>query len=111
MAIEVQANASALTLGPLLFNWQPEAWRDFYFRIADEAPVKTVYVGEVVCSKRSPLFEPHVEAVTQRLAAAGKHVVLSTLAEVVLRLDRNVVASACAAELPIEANDASALRA
>ena len=31
--------ASELTLGPVLFNWEPERWRDFYFRIADEAPV------------------------------------------------------------------------
>ena len=38
-----------LTLGPNLFNWQPDVWRDFYFRIADEASVDTVAVGEVVC--------------------------------------------------------------
>ena len=57
MAIAVQAVASELTLGPVLFNWQPERWRDFYFRIADEAPVATVYLGEAVCSKRAPLFD------------------------------------------------------
>ena len=28
-----------LTLGPILFNWEADAWRDFYFRIADEARV------------------------------------------------------------------------
>ena len=39
-----------LTLGPNLFNWAPEQWRDFYFRIADEAPVETVYLGETICS-------------------------------------------------------------
>jgi len=39
MEMSVQANQSELTLGPVLFNWQPERWRDFYFRIADEAPV------------------------------------------------------------------------
>ena len=55
--MSVQANRSELTLGPVLFNWQPEAWRDFYFRIADEAPVTAVYLGEVVCFKRAPLFE------------------------------------------------------
>ncbi|MET3221923.1 hypothetical protein ABIF35_002710 [Bradyrhizobium japonicum] len=26
-----------LSLGPVLYNWAPERWRDFYFRIADEA--------------------------------------------------------------------------
>lgn len=69
-----------LTLGPVLFNWKPEHLRDFYFRIADEADVDTVCVGEVVCSKRSPFFTPHLPEVIARLAAAGKEVVLSSLA-------------------------------
>ena len=29
----------ALTLGPLFFHWPAERLRNFYFRIADEAPV------------------------------------------------------------------------
>ncbi|HUI94161.1 MAG TPA: U32 family peptidase, partial [Xanthobacteraceae bacterium] len=37
----------ALTLGPVLFNWPADRWRDFYVRIADEAPVDRVCVGEV----------------------------------------------------------------
>lgn len=69
-----------LTLGPVLFNWKPEQLRDFYFRIADEADVDTVCVGEVVCSKRSPFFTPHLPEVIARLTAAGKEVVLSSLA-------------------------------
>lgn len=60
-----------LTLGPVLFHWQPELWRDFYFRVADEAPVDTVVVGEVVCSKRSPFFAEHMPAVVERLAAGA----------------------------------------
>ena len=59
MEVAVRDQAAEITLGPVLFNWQPERWRDFYFRIADEAPVATVYLGETVCSKRAPLFEPH----------------------------------------------------
>lgn len=101
-----------VTLGPVLFNWKPEDWRDFYFRIADEAPVGLVYLGEVICSKRGPLFEEHYEAVVQRLRAAGKTVVFSTLAEVMLNLDRKMVAGVCAEpEWIVEANDASALQA
>lgn len=104
------SHSAALTLGPILFNWAPERWRDFYFRIADEAAVDAVYLGEVVCSKRAPLVDPYVDAVTERLAAAGKQVVLSTLAEVVLRHDRQLVEKICAVEhLPVEANDGSAL--
>ena len=61
---------SALTLGPLLFNWKPERRRDFYFRVADEAPVDCVYLGEVVCSKREPFFVDDLPAIAERLAAA-----------------------------------------
>jgi collagenase-like PrtC family protease len=108
----VQNNASELTLGPILFNWAPEVWRDFYFRMADEAPVDVVYLGEVVCSKRAPLIEPQFEAVATRLAAAGKTVVFSTLTEVMSKQDRKLVDSVCAGEtLMVEANDASALPA
>ncbi len=32
-----------LTLGPVLFNWAAD--RDFYFRVADEAPLDIVYLG------------------------------------------------------------------
>ena len=101
---------SQLTLGPVLFNWAPEVWRDFYFRVADEAPVAAVYLGEAICSKRAPLFEPHFAEVSERLAKAGKTVVYSTLSEVMSKLDRDLVESVCAADNAlIEANDGSAL--
>lgn len=102
--------AAELTLGPVLFNWPADRWRDFYFRIADEAPIDAVYLGEVVCSKRAPFFEPFFDEVTERLATAGKQVVLSTLAEVVLRHDRQLVEKISSVEdLLVEANDGSAL--
>ncbi len=106
----MQAQGSELTVGPLLFNWQPEAWRDFYFRIADEAPVKTVYVGEAICFKRAPLFDDYRDAVIARLTAAGKTVVLSTLAEVMSKQERKMIDEACAdPAVMVEANDGSAL--
>ncbi len=40
-----------LTLGPVLFDWPPEEKRDFYLRVAEEAPVDVVYLGEVVSSQ------------------------------------------------------------
>ncbi len=102
--------SAVLTLGPVLFNWRPERWRDFYFRIADEAEVDTVYLGEVVCSKRAPLIEPQLAEVVERLSAAGKTVVFATLAQVALRHDRQLVERVCdAADALVEANDASAL--
>lgn len=77
---DILVSQPKLTLGPVLFNWKPEQLRDFYFRVADEADVDSVHVGEVVCSKRSPFFAPHIPEVVARLAAAGKEVVLSSLA-------------------------------
>jgi len=108
--IVVRDVAAEITLGPVLFNWQPDTWRDFYFRIADEAPVGTVYLGEVICSKRAPLFDEHFDAVAERLRAAGKTVVYSTLSEVTQNLDRKLVDSvASSQERLVEANDGSAL--
>jgi collagenase-like PrtC family protease len=109
MEIAVQAVPSELTLGPVLFNWQPEDWRDFYFRIADEAPVSAVYLGEVVCFKRAPLFDDYLEAVAARLKAAGKTVVRSTLAEVMSKQERQIIEDVCNGESMVEANDGSAL--
>ncbi|MCB9946311.1 MAG: U32 family peptidase [Rhodospirillaceae bacterium] len=109
-ADNVADGRAGLTLGPLLFHWPAETRRDFYFRIADEAAVDTVYLGEVVCSKRAPYFEAHVAEVADRLQAGGKRVVYSTLAEVMSRLDLQVAESvAGAGEVFVEANDASAL--
>lgn len=106
----MEALGVELTLGPLLFNWRPEVWRDFYFRVADEAPIGTVYLGEVICSKRTPFLEPHFEAVVQRLTSAGKSVVFSTLSEVMHARDRRGVADVCDLEDSlVEANDCSAL--
>lgn len=97
-----------LTLGPVLFNWAPESLRDFYFRMADEADVDTVHVGEVVCSKRTPFFEPFIPEVVERLTAAGKEVVLSSLA--LIMSDREIAQARDLAQsdgILVEANDIS----
>lgn len=97
-----------LTLGPVLFNWPVEKWRDFYFRIADEADVDCVTLGEVVCSKRLPFFEPVIADVIERLQGAGKEVVLSTLALIMSRREMDMVRDIAAIDdLLVEANDVS----
>lgn len=101
-----------ISLGPVLFNWRPEVWRDFYFRIAGEAPVDTVYVGETICSKRAPLFSDYHDEAVERLRNSGKTVILSTLGQVVQKTDRNLIDDICSAtEAIVEANDVSALYA
>jgi len=71
-------SGAKLTLGPVLFLWSPAVWRDFHFRVADEAPVDEVYVGDIVCSKRSPAIDTHLGEVIERLERAGKRVIRST---------------------------------
>jgi collagenase-like PrtC family protease len=97
---------TTLSLGPLLFNWDAEEKRDFYFRIADEAPLDTVYVGEVVCSKRASFFDPYIPAVAERLQRGGKRVVHSTLALIMSEREMDAVRDlAGIPDMLIEAND------
>ena len=100
-----------LSMGPVLFNWPADRWRDFYFRIADEAPVDTVYVGETVCSKRAPFHAPHMPEVIERLQAAGKEVVLSTLGLIMNGREMHQLRETAegGADFLIEANDIAAV--
>ncbi len=100
-----------LTLGPLLYLWEGETWRDFYFRIADEAPVEAVTIGEVVCSKRSHFMAPFVGEVSERLRRAGKSVRLASLALVTLSREERAVHQLAEQDLMVEVNDLSALPA
>lgn len=101
---------AAITLGPVLFNWQPELWRDFYARIAEEAPVDQVCLGEVVCSKRMPFFDGLIGHVIERLERAGKSVILSTLAMPTTSRERRLMRDLIAGfDQTIEANDVSTL--
>lgn len=102
---------ATLVMGPVLFNWTPEDWRDFHFRIADEADVDEICVGEVVCSKRAPFLTPYLGEVIERLRAADKKVILSTLALIMNKREMESVRDAAAVDdagLMVEANDISA---
>ncbi|MBF0269763.1 MAG: U32 family peptidase [Alphaproteobacteria bacterium] len=104
-------SSQKLSIGPLLFHWTPERRRDFYFRMADEAPVDSVHLGEVVCSKRSPFFDPMIPEVAERLQKAGKEVVLSTLALVTSEREMEALAGAADAGLMVEVNDVAGIPA
>ena len=106
MAVSGPASpAMELSLGPLLYHWPAVAARDFYFRIADEAPVDVVYLGEITCAKRTPFFAPHEEDVRTRLERAGKQVIRSTLALVMDARDMAGSRAAAAGDGLVEAND------
>ncbi|MFD0982444.1 ubiquinone anaerobic biosynthesis protein UbiV [Tropicimonas aquimaris] len=99
-----------LTIGPIQYFWSEERKLDFYARIADEAPVDTVYLGEVICSKRQPFFDQHIDVVAERLTRAGKSVVLCGLAEVMLKRERKACADLVQqGEFEIEINNAAGL--
>jgi collagenase-like PrtC family protease len=93
-----------------MFNWKPEDWRDFYFRMADESCVDTVCIGEVVCSKREPFFTPLIPEIVERLQSSGKEVVLSTLGLIMSKRDMTTVRDITEMEdILVEANDVAAL--
>lgn len=104
---------SKLTLGPLLFNWPAGRIRDFYARIADEAPVDTVHLGEAVCSKREPFLREVLPEAAERLARSGKEVVWSTLGLIAdgrdVRATRTLVDDLRELGGLVEANDLTAL--
>lgn len=101
-----------LTLGPIAYHWSAETRRDFYARIADEAPVDEVYLGEVICSKRAPFHERDLPATIERLERGGKTVILSSLAEVMLKRERTATADLAEIDTnEVEINNAAGLYA
>jgi collagenase-like PrtC family protease len=94
-----------LTLGPVLFNWPNALWEDFYRRIADEAPVDRVCIGEVICSKRLPFREDILTQIIERLERGGKQVVYATLALPTASREMRAIREAVDAGYLIEAND------
>ncbi|MEF3047051.1 ubiquinone anaerobic biosynthesis protein UbiV [Pseudotabrizicola sp. L79] len=101
-----------LTLGPVAYHWSADMRRDFYARIADEAPIDDVYLGEVICSKRAPFQDHDLPATIERLQRAGKTVVISTLAEVMLKRERTATSDLAQMDsAEIEVNNAAGLYA
>ncbi len=95
----------SLTLGPVLYNWSVPRWTDFYNRIADEAPVDRVCLGEVVCSKRKPFLDDVILDTVDRLERGGKEVVYATLALPTTKREIRDIGDMIQAGYLIEAND------
>ena len=56
-----------LSLGPVLYNWAPERWRDFYFRIADD-------LRQVVGHRDFENLTPLLQQARHQLASVAHHV-------------------------------------
>tara|TARA_R110002020_G_scaffold27170_41_gene87606 strand:- start:3081 stop:3959 length:879 start_codon:yes stop_codon:yes gene_type:complete len=99
-----------LSLGPLQYFWPRERTLAFYREAADW-PVDVVYLGETICSKRRELGTRDWIALAEELAAAGKEVVLSSLALVEAESELNAIQRMIAhGGFWIEANDLTAVQ-
>jgi len=101
-----------LSLSPILFNWNAEKRRDFYFEMAD-TEIDIVYIGEVVCPKRQQFSFKYIDEIVKRLKNTKKEVIISTLALVFNEKSDKCVNDAIdfanQNDLRIEANDVSTI--
>ena len=99
-----------LALGPVLYYWSRETLLKFYDEIA-QTPVEIVYLGETVCSRRHTLRTQDWFELAERLAQAGKEVVLSTQALLESESDLKILRKLAAnGRFMVEANDMGAVR-
>lgn len=98
-----------LAIGPILYYWSQETILEFYDQAA-RLPVDIIYLGETVCPKRRSLSLSEWLELGERLTAAGKEVILSTLslfeAESELKTLRRICDNG---RFLVEANDMAAV--
>jgi len=99
-----------LSLGPITYFWTKEKTLEFYEQVA-KSPVDIVYLGETVCSKRAVIRFSDWMDIGEKLAAAGKEVVMSTMtlleAESELKMMRRICENG---KFMVEANDIGAIQ-
>ena len=99
-----------LTLGPVQYHWPREHLEAFYAAVAT-GPAEVVYLGETVCSKRRELRLEEWLDIGDRLADAGKEVVLSSLALIEAESELKALRRLCSnGRFRVEANDIGAVR-
>lgn len=99
-----------LSLAPIAYYWDKATVQTFYRQVA-ESPVDIVYLGEITCSKRRALSLADWLQIARDLTAAGKQVVLSTLALVEAASELSVMTKICQQnDFLVEANDMSAVQ-
>ena len=103
-------NPIRLSLGPIQFFWQKETLLEFYVSMLD-ASVDTIYLGEVVCSRRQKMRFADWYGLAENLADSGKEIILSSQvlleSETDLRRLRKITGQD---RFKVEANDMGAVR-
>lgn len=108
--MDAVTRAPRLTLGPVQYHWPRTHLEAFYDEVA-HGPAEVVYLGETVCSKRRELRLDDWLALAERLQAAGKEVVLSSLALIEAESELKTLRRLCAnGRFRVEANDIGAVR-
>ena len=99
-----------ISLGPINYFWPRQRVLDFYARAADSA-AQTIYVGEVVCSKRRLLTPADYLSIAGELRQSGKEVLLSSLTLLEAASELGALKKLCLNDsFMIEANDISAVQ-
>lgn len=99
-----------LALGPVLYYWDRDTMFGFYEEMA-AAPVDIIYLGETVCSRRHLLRLQDYLDIAERLATAGKEVVISTQTLIESEYDVKTLRKISDnGNFRVEANDMGAVR-
>ncbi|HVC49828.1 MAG TPA: U32 family peptidase [Burkholderiales bacterium] len=105
-----KSRSPRLALGPLFYYWSRDQILEFYAEMA-ESELHTVYLGEVVCSRRHEMRLSDWISIGKDLKAAGKEVVLSTPVLIESQSDLKAMCRIAEnGEFEVEVNDMGALR-
>lgn len=103
-------NTMQYALGPLLYFW-PKHDVEAFYKQATQSSADIIYLGESVCSKRREMKPAHWFDIAKELNAAGKQVVLSTMALLEAPSEVSVMKKYIDnGDFAIEANDVSAIQ-
>ncbi|MDO5668362.1 MAG: U32 family peptidase [Alcaligenaceae bacterium] len=99
-----------LSLGPVLFYWSKETLLEYYLEMA-KLPLDTIYIGEVVCSRRHEMrFEDWCD-LADILAESGKEIIFSSHVLLESESDlRRLRRFASQGKFRLEANDMAAVK-
>lgn len=99
-----------VSLGPVPYHWPREVLSGFYDEVA-RSSADIVYLGETICAKRREMSAGDWLELAERLAEAGKEVVLSTLTLIEAASELGAVRRVCEQDrFPVEANDMGAVQ-